>query len=108
MAEETLNLIKDGFREERDPFGRRWKKKQRSDGRKVLSGETSRLKNWVVRFTNKTKFRVGASVAYSVFHQHGTKTTVPRRMVPSMQLPAKWESTYRELVEGILRAHFGR
>lgn len=107
-AEEAINLIKDGFRTERSPYGKRWKKKQVPDGRKTLSGPTSRLKGgWHRARATKRGFAVSASVVYYTYHQKGTKHLVPRRMTPerSMGLPRKWSRAFDRAYRDAIRRH---
>lgn len=71
LAEETINLIKDGFRAETDPYGQRWEPKQKPDGRKTLSGQTGRLKTgWKVTNRTQDEIRVSPSVEYAEYHQN--------------------------------------
>jgi phage gpG-like protein len=80
VAEESINLIKDGFRKETDPYGRRWAPKRFPDGRKALSGRTSRLKGgWHITRQTRDKIVIAASVDYADYHQHGTGIHGPRR-----------------------------
>jgi phage gpG-like protein len=73
VAEEAISLIKDGFRTETDPYGRKWEKKKFPDGRKTLSGKTSRLKNgWHVARRTTSEIVIAPGVAYAEFHQSGT------------------------------------
>jgi len=113
LAEETVNLIKDGFRHETDPYGDRWTPKQAADGRKTLSGPTSRLKTgWHVRVQGASGFIVSPSVEYAAPHQNpkpgpGGKLKRPRRMmVPTAEkgLPPTWSRAYAEIVNEHLGA----
>lgn len=73
VAEEAINLIKAGFRTETDPYGRKWAEKQLPDGRKTLSGKTSRLKNgWHIAKRTTSEIVIAPGVAYAKFHQDGT------------------------------------
>jgi phage gpG-like protein len=73
VAEEAIDLIKDGFRKESDPYGRKWAAKKFPDGRKVLSGKTSRLKNgWKVTRKSSEEIVISPSVDYAAHHQDGT------------------------------------
>jgi len=70
IAEECLGLIAEGFRRETDPYGRRWKPKQKPDGRKTLSGPTSRLKNgWHIKRQAADQIVIAPSVDYAAAHQ---------------------------------------
>jgi hypothetical protein len=73
VAEEAINLIKDGFRKEVDPYGRKWAEKKFPDGRKVLSGKTGRLKtSWKVTRKTSSEIVISPTVDYAVHHQDGT------------------------------------
>jgi len=83
LAEESLGLIKDGFRTETDPYGQKWVPKQRKDGRKTLSGETSRLKTgWKIKRQDRDEIRISPSVPYALYHQ----APLPRRRITDREL----------------------
>jgi hypothetical protein len=115
MAEEIINLIKEGFVVERDPYGVPWKPKKKPDGRKVLSGETGRLKTgWHPVRLDKGGFTVAPSVDYAAPHQaprrgrSGLKRP-RRRMVPSGDrgLPRRWRKAMQEVAVGSMAVYFG-
>lgn len=100
MSEEAVDLIKEGYRTETDPYGKKWKPKKAKDGRKTLSGKTSRLKGgWSVQRTDGGGFEIEASVDYGEPHQRPKKgrdgkLKRPRRIqIPtySKGMPAKWK-----------------
>ena len=71
LAEETIDLIKEGFKTSRDPFGNRWAKLKLRSGRPLV--DTGRLKNsFYKKSVGKTGFRVGSDVSYSDIHQDGS------------------------------------
>lgn len=109
IAEETVNLIKDGFREEKDPYGRAWKKKKRPDGRKVLSGKTGRLKGFTPVTATASLVVVSPTVSYAKFHQGGTRFLPVRAMIPTTGrgLPSEWVERYREAYEDAMKSLFG-
>jgi hypothetical protein len=99
MSEEAINLVKDGFRAETDPYGRKWAPKKRNDGRKVLSGRTSRLKGgWHLKVVSTSEIVVAPSVDYAAPHQNpqmgsnGQLKRPRRMMVPDalIGMPQKW------------------
>lgn len=126
MAEETVDLVKEGFRTETDPYGDPWAPKARDDGRKVLSGKTSRLKTgWKVETTTDGFYDVSASVEYAEYHQSPRKRTVrradgrfgrgngrlkrPKRMmVPeaSKGLPRDWSEALEEVAADAVTAFY--
>ena len=103
QSEEAVDLIKQGFIEETDPYSQPWKKRARETkktrGKKVLSGETSHLKDgWNVKEFSSEGFRVQASVEYALYHQkpkkkNGKFKRPRRRMVPNdgVGFPSKWQ-----------------
>jgi phage gpG-like protein len=108
-AEELLNLVADGFRSETDPYGQGWQPKKRPDGRKTLSGKTSRLKKFAKKRVDKNGFTIGPTVDYAAPHQNPKRGTRPRRMmVPSKSrgLPRAWSKTLEELATEAMRQHF--
>lgn len=110
VAEEFINLIKDGFRAEANPYGYGWKPKLRNDG-KTLSGKTSRLKTgWHVSRVSKLTFVISPSVNYAKFHQHGTRFLPIRMMVPTRArgLPAKYWKAAKAATLEAMEAHFKR
>ncbi len=97
QAEEAIDLVKQGFVDETDPYGKRWKKRKRETkktrGRKVLSGKTSRLKGgWHVAEVSSAGFKISPSVGYALPHQKPLKRRRPQRaMVPfTNRFPKKW------------------
>lgn len=111
LAEETIGLIKQGFRSETDPYGDKWTPKQKHDGRKTLSGKTSRLKGgWHVVRADKRGFSAAPSVPYAAPHQAPRFNRRPRRMmVPtaSKGLPPDWSHAYEEAATELMRSYFG-
>jgi hypothetical protein len=116
LAEEALNLTKDTFRSETDPYGDKWAPKQRPDGRKVLSGRTSRLKNgWHRKLVSAEQVIIAPSVDYAAPHQNpqrgpsGQLKRPRRMMVPSgeLGLPPKWSKQLQEASNDAFAAIFG-
>jgi phage gpG-like protein len=109
LAEEALELVKEGFETERDPDGRKWAPLKYRSG-KILQ-DTGRLKNsWHRKAASKKGFTIGSGVAYAAPHQTGTKRGLPkRRMVPSSKkLPARWRKRLVATAREVLDEHFGK
>jgi phage gpG-like protein len=108
LAEETVGLIKDGFRREADPYGGRWKPKKIADGRKVLSGKTSRLKGgWHVASADRRGFVVAPAVDYATYHQSGTRKMAARPMLPDGRgIPDSWQDAWEGIISDVLSHHF--
>lgn len=122
QAEEAIDLIKQGFNAETDPYGDRWRRRKRENrrtrGRRVLSGETNSLKSgWKVVQVRADGFIVSASVEYALPHQSprrggpGGGLKRPRRMmIPSEKrgLPRTWnkalQATARDAMNDFLKA----
>lgn len=105
MADEAIGLAADGFREERDPYGKPWAPKKVPDGRKVLSGPTGRLKKFGRKVVDHGGFRVGPVVDYGVYHQHARPPRKKRMMVPGSRMPRKWSRAFEEASVAVLAAH---
>lgn len=108
-AEELIDLVQQGFAEERNPYGDPWKPKKRPDGRAILVGKTAHLRRrWHVKKSDKGGFTIAPSVSYAAYHQRGTKRMSKRMMVPqkSSGLPPKWKNALVEVGALVLRQHF--
>jgi len=84
LAEETIELIREGFELERDPYGKRWAKhskltkKIRPNGR-ILQGPTGNLRTaWHVKASSRQDFEVANAKRYAIFHQDGTGIHGPK------------------------------
>jgi hypothetical protein len=119
LAEVTITLIAEGFERERDPYGRAWARKKRDDGRKVLHGKTTRLRNgWHVVSARRRGFHVAPSVDYAAPHQaprtgqggaySGGQLRPTRMMVPtpSLGIPKRWQRDLNPVAIGIAKAYF--
>jgi len=110
QAEVALTMIGEGFDRETDPYGKGWDKKQVDDGRKILHGETTRLRNgWHVAKSNKGGWQVDPGVEYAAYHQEprgGSRPT--RRMVPdsSLGLPKEWSEEFEAVAMAEAMKHF--
>lgn len=98
MAEEAISLVKDGFRSETAPDGTKWAPKRRPDGRKVLSGRTSRLKTHWYHEVTPDGIMVESGVEYSKYHQDP---------LPRTRLSAE-ESMRRSLSRGLTQKQLRR
>ena len=110
QAEVALTLIGEGFEDETDPYGRKWAKKKTPDGRKVLHGETSRLRTgWHVAKAGADGWRVDPSVPYAAFNQAPRGGSRPARMqVPSSSrgLPREWAKELKAVAIEEALTHF--
>jgi hypothetical protein len=110
MAEEMLQLTFERFRSETDPYRRRWKPKKRPDGRKTLSGKTSRLKDgWHIVRCDRGGWMIAPSVAYAAPHQKPLRKGYPRRMmVPDSArgMPRAYSAALQEAAQDALAIHY--
>lgn len=118
MAEETITLIADGWRNQSDPYGDPWKPKKADDGRQILVGKTARLRDgWHVVKARRAGWTVAPSVDYASPHQDpkprpawGGKSLPRRMMIPTRGrgLPRSWSNAYGEVAAGHIESHFAR
>ena len=120
MAEETLSLIRQGFANESDPYGRPWQQLKRRQGR--ILQDTGRLRNSFHYSLTPGGFRVANATVYARAHQDpqprsgwgkrpGSLSQLPQRMmVPSktLGLPPRYVQAYTGIVKDHLRAHMKR
>jgi phage gpG-like protein len=105
LAEEAVGLIKQGFRDERDPYGSPWRPKLARDGRKTLSGPTGRLKQFFPKEVDTNGFRISPIVEYAAYHQDPKRANLPQRMmVPSEErgMPKDWADAFNEAATEII------
>lgn len=117
VAEEALDLVKEGFAKQTDPYGDRWKEKKVDDGRSILVGKTTRLRlGWHTVKKGNGKWTVAPSVEYAAAHQDpqprarwGGKKLPQRMMIPSRKrgLPPEWQKRMDEAMSDVFEAHFG-
>lgn len=126
MAEEALNLVREGFESAEDPYGKAWAEKQIPNGSRPLHGPTGELRNnWHLSLA-KDGFTIANGKIYASVHQGGAtirpkskkylrfmagdkavfakKVTIPPRpMVPKEgDMPPKWEQRFKETAKEIL------
>lgn len=110
QAEVALTLISEGFQHEQDPYGKRWAPKKKPDGRKVLHGETTRLRNgWHVAKAGMGGWQVDPGVDYAAYHQAPRGNSRPtRRMVPDSArgLPKEWAVEFEAVAMAEAIDHF--
>lgn len=135
MAEEAVELIRDGISEGQDPYGKKHKKLALRSGRPLQ--DSGRLKgSWFRKSSSARSFVVSSAVDYAVYHQEGTgiygpkktpirpkkakalripgvgvfasvKGTPKRMMVPDRRgLPPLWKSRLGAAAVEAIEAHF--
>lgn len=107
VGEEFLGLVADGFRGERDPWGRGWAPKKVPDGRSILVGKSTRLRrSWHLERTARGVITIASGVVYAAYHQRGNRRMVARKQVPDDVLPPAWNAALQETAEDVLSQHF--
>jgi phage gpG-like protein len=135
LAEETIDLIKDGFEKSRDPYGKKWAPLKLRDGR-PLEDNGGLKGSWFKKYARRDGFKVANGKSYAIIQHAGSgiygpkkepivpkkakalrlgkygfaksvKGTVARPMVPyKKRLPKKWLQAYQEVAEDFLTEHF--
>lgn len=76
LAEESIELVHQGFEQSKDPYGNAWAGLEARDGKPLL--DTGALRNsWHVVSFDDTSFKIAAGVWYAGVHQTGI-TITPR------------------------------
>lgn len=106
LAEESINLVREGFDGASDPYGGGWAATRR--GNKPLHGPTGALRtSYSIRSAGSRGFVIGSGVGYANYHQRGTSRMVARKMVPDDDIPGAWRAAYDDVAEDILEDHLG-
>jgi phage gpG-like protein len=136
LAEETIELIREGFETETDPYGDEWPSPIFREGQ-ALSDTGGLRASWHRVYASRHGFEVASGKLYAKWHQGGTgiygprkrrirpkrgsalgplpdgnfyrsvKGTPRRRMVPdSGQLPARWRRRLVETSHEVLTEYF--
>jgi hypothetical protein len=77
LAEATLELIREGFELERDPYGKKWARHSRltrklRPGGRVLADKGGMKAAWHRKSAARDAFEVANAKSYTIFHQEGT------------------------------------
>lgn len=105
LAEETIELIREGFETSTDPYGKPWAALQLRAGRPLE--DTGGLKaSWHRRFVTDEGFVVQSGKEYARYHQAGTGIYGPRKqpIVPkqakALRIPGPLGVMFRASVDG--------
>jgi phage virion morphogenesis protein len=108
LAEEARTQVANGFRAERDPYGRPWKPIRYRQG--MILQDTGRLRASVATRATAAGFRIDMPVVYARVHQYGSKRMPQRQMIPMAStggLGPIWAAAFNETAELVL-ARYGR
>ena len=138
LAEEAIDLVKEGFATETDPYGKKWAALQLRSG-KILQKDGGLKGSWNPKRVTKKGFMLASGKAYAVYHQDGTglfgpknrritpkkakalklgksglirrsvKGSPRRLMVPVKDaLPPAWSKRFVDVAGEVLEAHFSK
>lgn len=84
LAEETIELIREGFEHQRDPYGRKWKKhapltREIRPGGRILENDGHLKSSWFVKDAGDGFFEVANAKKYAAYHQYGTGIHGPKK-----------------------------
>lgn len=105
IAEEAIELVKQGFEEERDPYGNAWAELQCRDGR-ILRDTGVMLQSLHVQEATETQVTIAMGVWYAIVHQTG-KTIVPRT-AKALRFMVRGKPVFAQRVEIPARPFFPR
>lgn len=110
MAQRAVDLVGDGFNRGRNPYGERWKPKQKPNGYPIMHGPSGLLEyGWHVLKTKRRGFVIANDAPYAAAHQKPTRGKRPMRMmVPSTSrgLPPSWVRAFSSLSTNVFQAYF--
>lgn len=105
LAEEAIELVRDGISRGRDPHGRRYRKLRMRQGQPLRN--TGRLQaSWHRKKSDRTGFTIASSVNYAIYHQLGTGIYGPRKQpikpvkAKALRIPVQGGALFRGSVRG--------
>ncbi len=106
VGEELVELTRERFEQENDPYGDSWEPTQR--GGEILRDTGALSAGWHITQAGPRSVTIGPSVSYGTYHQTGTENMPARMMVPENNaLPAEYAERIEDIVNLTLKAHFG-
>lgn len=108
LAKESLRLIEQGFRNETDPYGHKWRALKRKRKGKGILDRTGKMRKSFRAVGTGEGVQITNSTDYASHHQFGApKAKVPRRqMVPMTETGALgrlWGKAYKKVAGDFLR-----
>lgn len=89
VGEELIELVREGFDRQGDPYGSPWAPTLR--GGRILQDTGALRTGWHRKSLSSSQVSIGPSVSYARYHQSGTRHMPARKMVPDAGLPAGWQ-----------------
>lgn len=106
VAEEVIELVREGFERESDPYGAKWAGLKSRSGR-ILQDTGGLRSSFHRKALSETSTTVGAGKSYARYHQDGTKRMPARKMVPDGDIPGEWRSRINEIAALAIKQAFG-
>jgi phage virion morphogenesis protein len=106
LAEEARTQVANGFRAERDPYGRPWKAIKYRQG--MILQDTGRLRGSVATRATSAGFRIDMPVVYARVHQYGSGRMPQRQMIPMATtggLGPIWADAFNETARLVLERY---
>ncbi|NBC17447.1 MAG: hypothetical protein GVY18_09070 [Bacteroidetes bacterium] len=110
LAEEAINLTREGFEREADPYGKTWAPRKTADnaGSNLLVRTGAMRNSWHVGSVQPMRFTIVSGVEYADYHQNGTRVMPSRMMVPhESDVPPRWKDAFDEVVVEIFERELG-
>ena len=106
VAEEVIELVREGFERESDPYGAKWASLKTRSGR-ILQDTGGLRSSFHRNQLSATQDTVGAGKDYARYHQSGTSRMPARKMVPDGDIPGEWRSRINEIAALAIKHAFG-
>jgi phage gpG-like protein len=103
---EAVKQYRHGFSAKVDPYGTPWARRKREVPWPLME-RTGDLRDDVRLETDEHRVRLEAQMPYGVFHQHGTRNMVARRIVPTQARGlGEWHAPLVEAATDAMRKVF--
>lgn len=84
LAEESIELVREGFEKQRDPYGKAWKEhskltKRIRPGGRILEDDGHLKAGWFKKAIGEGFFEIANAKKYAAYHQYGTGVHGPKK-----------------------------
>ncbi len=104
LAEETIDLIREGIADSVDPYGRPYKPLQLREGQPLR--KTGGMQVWQRKAASRRGFTVSSPKSYAIYHQKGTGIYGPKKRpirptkAKALRIPTQGGALFRRSVKG--------
>src|SRR5690606_2875877 len=104
LAEEAIDLVRDGIAQKRDPYGKRYAPLKLRSGQPLR--DTGRMQQWYRKSSGAHGFVIASPASYAIYHQTGTGIHGPKRRpikpvkAKALRIPAPGGAIFRTSVKG--------